>query len=70
MMLFALTLEVNAIDWDLSFPQGSLTDWDTFHQAFDKRWSMVKEGIMLLDNFQEAKKTYNENFKRVYTMVW
>lgn len=38
MMLFSLTLERNVRDWYLTLPQGSLINWVTFQQAFDKRW--------------------------------
>lgn len=63
MMLFVLTLEGSARDWYLSLSQGSIINWDTFHQAFNKIWALVKEGVILLEKFLEAKMTKNEIVK-------
>lgn len=63
MRLFALFLEENARGWYTDLPEGGIKYWDQFHETFNKRWAIIKEGMRLLAKFQEAKKTKNGSVK-------
>lgn len=63
MTLFVLTLKGSARDWYLSLLQGSITNWNTFHQGLNKRWATTKEGVILLEKFLQATKTEKDNVK-------
>ena len=42
---------------------GSIRSWQDFHDAFMKRWSIRKDGRMLLTQLHEIKKKENETVK-------
>lgn len=49
MKFFALSFEESAKSCYQDLPDKGIKDWDQFHEAFNKIWTIKKEGRLSID---------------------
>lgn len=60
MRLFFQSLEGNVRTWFRQLPTNSIRPWEEFTNIFKTQWSMKKDALYFLTEFEELKRNFGE----------